>query len=413
VLTHLLACDFVLFLSPAISLNPIMMNRTILLVFIALLLGACASSSRLMQRGNYDAAIEKAVRNLRKNPNKEKEILVLERAYRIANEQNLERIRFLKREGNPRSMPEIVDLYIRMKNRQTLVRTVTPIDHRGRTIQFPYVDYDDEIISARSSAAAYHYDQATQLLERREKMAYREAYTNLVRAIEYGGDYLNARELADYARTNGISRALVTVENHTHLNLPQAFVDQLLIIDTRRMDNEWVEFHYRDLDETQYFDYFIVVNLRMIQISPDKISEKDKMVKKQLEDGFDYALDARGNVKKDSLGNDIKIPRYKEVSCALIETLQQKAAVIEGDVEFLSEQPRRLLKREPLGASTSFEHLSARAIGDLRALDEEARKLVEVKPIPFPTEGEMIMRTADSFRLAIANAIRSNRRIIQ
>ena len=390
-----------------------MMNRTIIIICMAILLGACASSSRLMQRGDFDAAIEKSVRNLRKNPGKEKEIQVLERAYLIANEQNLERIRFLKREGNPRSMPEIVALYTRMKDRQTLVRTVTPLYIGGRTIAFPYVDYDDEIIAARSSAAAYHYEQATRLIDRDEKLAYREAFTHLRQAMEFGGDYLNARELAEYARAQGISRALVVVENHTHLNLPQEFVDQLLIIDTRRMDNEWVEFHYRDLDETQYFDYFIVVNLRMIRISPDRISEKDQMVKRTIEDGFDYALDARGNVKKDSLGNDIRIPRYREVSCALIETLQRKTAVIEGDVEFLSDQPRRLLKREPIGANTTFEHLSARAIGDIRALEEDKRKLVEVKPLPFPTEGEMIMRTADSFRLAIADAIRSNRRLIR
>jgi hypothetical protein len=389
------------------------MKRIILFVLSALLFSACASSTRLMQRGSYDAAIDKSVRKLLRNPGNEKEALVLERAFNIANEQNLERIRFLKREGNPRSMPEIVNLYSRMKDRQTRVRAVTPIRVGGRSVEFPYVDYDEEIISARSGAAAFHYELATQLLDRQEKSAYREAYSNLLQVMEYGGDYLNARELADYARESGISRALVTVSNHTHLNLPKEFVDQLLIIDTRRMDNQWVEFYYQDLDETPYFDYFIVVNLRMINISPDRVTERDQMVKKKIEDGFDYALDERGNVKKDSLGNDIRIPRMKEVSCALIETLQQKSALIEGDVEFLSEQPRRLLKREPIGASTSFEHRSARAIGDVRALDENARKLIDLKPLPFPTEGEMVLRTADSFRLAIADAIRKNRRIIQ
>jgi hypothetical protein len=389
------------------------MNRIAFVFILSLLVAGCASSTRLLQRGDYDRAVEKAVGKLRKNPGNEKEVQVLERAYRISNEQNLERIRYLKMEGRPANMPEIVSLYTRLSDRQALVRTVTPLTAGGRTIQFPYVDFHEEIIAARSGAAAFHYGQAVELMAQHDKQAYREAYGHLLQSMEFGGDYLNARELAAKARQEGISRALVSVYNHTHLNLPQGFVDQLLLVDTRGMDTQWVEFHYRDLDERLPFDYFIDVNLRVIDVSPNQVSEKDRLVSKRIEDGFDYARDARGNVLKDSLGNDIKITKYKEISCALIETLQQKSARIEGDIEFFSEQPRRLLRREPVGSATTFEHHSARAIGDIRALDEEDREMAGREAVPFPGEPDMIMRTADGFRQAIAEAIRKNRKLIQ
>ncbi len=389
------------------------MYRILLITMIAFLFGGCASSSKLLQRGNYDAAIQKSVRKLLKNPNDHEEILVLERAYNIANEQNSERIRFLKREGNIRNNPEILHLYNLMKNRQTLVRTVLPLYLPDRVIQFPYIDYDEEIIAAQAGAAEYHYNQALQLMNRQEKEAYRLAWENLMLVKEYAGDYKDVNQLAYEARNKGISRVLVTADNRTHLNLAPEFVEQLLTIDPRGLDNEWVEFYYKDLDESLIFDYYVDINLISIIVSPNELVDKDRIVKKNIEDGFEYLLDGRGNVMKDSLGNDIKIPKYKDVFCTVIETHQRKSVNIDGTLDIVSEQPRRLLKREPVGAFTVFEHISARAIGDLRALDEETLLLVEIEPLPFPSDADMIFRTAGVLRTAIAEAIIKNKNFIK
>lgn len=389
------------------------MKKFTWLILIALVLSGCASSSKLIQRGHYDSAIQKSVKKLRKKPSKEREILNLERSFQIANEQDYERVRFLKRENNPRNMEEIMRLYTIMKNRQTLVRTVTPLYLRDRVVQFPYVDYDEEIISARSGATEYYYNQALDLMKRNDKMAYREAWHSLSRVKEYSGNYRDVNSLMDEARFKGISRALVSVENHTIFNLPNEYKQQLLTVDPRGLDNSWVEFYYSDLDQNIYFDYFVVVNLRNIMVSPDQTTQKDEQHRKRIEDGFEYALDANGNVMKDSLGNDIKIPKYKTIFCTVIQTLQQKSVNIQGDIEIFSDNPRRLLKREPVGAATTFEHRSARAVGDQAALDEETLKLLEVGPLPFPSDPEMILRTSDIFRQAIAEALRKNRNFIQ
>ncbi len=385
---------------------------SVLLLILVLVFSGC-SSSRHLQRGNYDTAIEKAVQNLRRNPNNVDEILVLDQAYNIANEQNLERIRFLKRENNPRNTEEILRLYTRMKNRQTLVRTVLPLQLPDRTIEYPYVDYDEAIIEAKHGAAGYYYENALRLMDLNEKDSYRQAYHELRRVEEYMGNYRDTDILIREAYEKGLSRALVVVENHTHLNLSPAFKNELLTVDTRTLNTQWVEYHFRDLDENLEFDYFLVVNLRMINVSPNETKEKDQVVKKEVEDGFEYLLDERGNVMKDSLGNDIRIPRYKELVCAVIETVQIKEAFIEGDIEIYSEVPRMLLKREPIGAKSLFEHRSARAVGDIEALDEEMKKMVEVEPLPFPDDAEMVFRTAETLRGAISRAIRSNRRYIR
>lgn len=390
-----------------------MIYRISFIAFVIILFAGCAGSSRLIQHGQYDAAIERSVHRLKRNPDKQREILNLERAYRIANEQNYERIRFLIAGANPENLIEVVDLYQRMKRRQTLVRTVTPLQLPDRIVQFPYVDYDERIISAQRGAAEFHYNRALELMERNDRQAYREAWHNLSIVQEIAGNYRDVDVLMLESYHKGLSRALVAVQNHTHLNLPEEYKQQLLTVDPRGLDNHWVEFYYSDLDPSIEFDYYLLVNLRQIIISPDQVNQTDRQFRKEVEDGFDYVLDSRGNVKKDSLGNDIKVQRFKTLTCVLVETHQLKTISLQGDLEVFTHYPRRLLKREPLGSASRFDHRWGRAIGDRAALDENALKLVDVKPLPFPNDVEMILITSEGLRRAINEAIRRNKSFIR
>ena len=85
------------------------MKRFVSGIFVMLiLLSGCGSSKKQLEKGNYDAAIDKAVRQLRKDPRDAKQIAILDRSYKIVNEQDNERIRFLKMEGKPANWDEII-----------------------------------------------------------------------------------------------------------------------------------------------------------------------------------------------------------------------------------------------------------------------------------------------------------------
>jgi hypothetical protein len=129
------------------------MKKDIPFVFIlTILMSGCGSSKKQLQRGNYDAAIEKSVKQLRKDPNDNKQIAILEDAFRIANEQDNERVRFLKMEGKPSNWDEIYLVYKRLYDRQSLVRTVTPLSVNGRSVDFPFVDNMQEMVIRCSEA---------------------------------------------------------------------------------------------------------------------------------------------------------------------------------------------------------------------------------------------------------------------
>jgi hypothetical protein len=389
------------------------MKKNILIVLtISFILSGCGSSKKQLERGNYDAAVATAVKQLRKDPEDAKQIATLERSYNIANEQDLERVRFLKMEGRPQNYDEIYLTYKRLSDRQALVRTVLPLSAGNRSVDFPYVDYLPEMIAAKRKSADFYYSHGTELMKSGLKDSYRQAFAEFVRAKEYVGDYEGIDNKIQEARYLGMSRVFVALQNTTMIKFPQEFEEDLLSVDLQALNSEWVEFHTINLDKDAQYDYFINVNVRNIMVSPDQTSQLDSVIKRDVEDGFVYQLDKKGNVMKDSLGNDIKTRKYKTLQCALVSTLQTKSCRIDGDIEIIQANPSKLLKKDPMGAQSTFENVSARALGDLGALNTSQLARTKTQIVPFPSDIEMVLRCSESLKKAIRGSIQTNRRLI-
>jgi hypothetical protein len=389
------------------------MKRIIPALFVfALLMAGCGSSKKQLAKGNYDQAIATAVKQLRKDPKDEKQVATLERSYNIVVEQDNERIRFLKMEGRPQNWDEIYIIYKRMSDRQAMVRTVMPLSIGNREINLPYVDYMPEMINAKQKAADFYYAHGIELMNSRIKENYRQAFAEFIRAKEYVGDYEGIDEKIAEARYLGMSRVFVSLQNTTLLQFPKEFQEDLLSVDLQALNSEWVEYHTMHLDQDAQYDYYINVTVRNIAVSPDQTAQVDSVVKRDVEDGFAYKYDSKGNVAKDSIGNDIKIKKYKTLQCALISTRQTKTCRIDGDIEIIQMNPKKLLKKDPMGAQSTFEHVSARAVGDTGALNARQLETTKSQIMPFPSDIEMVVRCSETLKMAIRGSIQSNRRLI-
>jgi len=389
------------------------MKKNILFIFaLSVILSGCGSSKKQLEKGNYDSAIATAVKQLRKDPDDAKQIAILERSYKIANDQDIERVRFLKMEGRPQNYDEIYLTYKRLSDRQAMVRTVLPLESGSRTVDFPFVDYIPEMIAAKKKSADFYYGHGIELMKNGLKDSYRQAFAEFVRAKEYVGDYEGIDSKIQEARYLGMSRVFVSLQNTTIIKFPQEFEEDLLSVDLQALNSEWVEFHTISLDKDAQYDYFINVNVRNILVSPDQTAQLDSVIKRDVEDGFSYQLDKKGNVMKDTLGNDIKVMKYKTLQCALISTLQTKSCRIDGDIEIIQTNPNKLLKKDPMGAQSTFENISARALGDIGALNSSQLARTKTQVVPFPSDIEMVLRCSESLKQAIRGSIQSNRRLI-
>lgn len=387
-----------------------------ILVFIlgTLILTSCGSTTKKLQQGNYDAVINKTVKKLMKKDDADA-AEQMDRAYRLANERDIERIKFLTLENNPANYDEVFSRFNALKARQSKVRTVTPLTIDGKTYRYDYVDYDAEIVRNKKKAAEFFYNHGKSLLENAlEKQDYRNAYYELNKAADYsGGQYPNLDQMIYDARQKGISRVIVEVKNLSPIQLPTQVEEDLIAFDTKGLSNDWVEYHFKHLDASVIYDYAVIVKLTNITVSPDGVKDTDQIFTKKIADGFDYVLDANGNVMKDTAGNDIKLQKFKEIHCTLIESRQFKSVQITGEVEMLNLNPERLMQKEPFGASNTFEHHSARSVGDEAALTEEAFELTQKEKLPFPSDVEMVLMCTETIKPAIRNAIYANRQLIK
>lgn len=383
----------------------------VLLVFALI---SCSSPEKLLQQENYDALIEKSVKKILKGKKTSENSELLDKAYTLANERDLERINYLKREGNPNTWDEVLSLYSRLKYRQETVKKVLPLRVNNRTINYEYVDYNSKIIEAKRNAAEYYYSHAKSLMNNKNKESYRQAYYEFQRAKNYsGGGYTDIDQLINDSKYLGTNRVLLSSFNNTHFDLPKDFMDNLISIHSTGLNNEWTEYHFRQVDKKMVYDYYIDVHLQVIQVLPGTINEVDHEYTKRVQDGFNYALDSRGNVMKDTAGNDIKIPKYKDLRCTLIEKIKEKSVMLKGEIEFSATNPDRIIAREPIAAKTQFQDISYRAIGDLEALDIEKRNQLQDKEIPFPDDISMIYNTSEALKNSILDVINNGRKYIK
>ncbi|OFX20198.1 MAG: hypothetical protein A2033_19270 [Bacteroidetes bacterium GWA2_31_9] len=382
----------------------------LLIVFIcisAIYLTSCSSSKKYFEKGMYDSAVQKAVKKIRKKQDHAKSIEILEKAYPLANEKNIDRINFLKKEGKPDVWDEVYKNYSLLKDRQNLVKTVLPLNLNGRTITFQTVDYDNEIIAAKKNAAEYFYVHAQKLLETNDKIKIREAYYEFKKVKNLYPDYKDVDPMIDKAKQLGLSWVFVYTENNTIIKLPPDFMDNLINVDLPKYNSEWVQYTNQNIYSN--IDYKIKMNLTIIDISPEKIKEDVTLDKKEIEDGWDYYLDSKGNVMKDSLGNDIKKPKYKTITCKVTKSMMTKAAHIEGKLEYIQASTGQVIKTVPVAADNFFNHIWAVAIGDIDALSPENKKYLGIKPIPFPPDINMILDAGNNLKGVINKALNDNK----
>jgi len=383
------------------------MKKYIISFMAIILVLSCNTSKNYLKKGQYDLAVKHTVKKLLKNPDKEKEILVLEQAYTLANKENTERIAYLNLQGQPDRWAEIFEIYTQLKDRQTIVEKVTPATVEGRTVSFEHVDYDQLIVDAKSKAAAYYYAHAKKLMEEDYKESYRQAYDELINVKTYTSSYSDVDSLLLVCKEKGTIHALLIGVNNTIYKLPESFMINLLDQETALISSEWVKYHSTK-DDAMTYDFNVSIKLNQIVISPDNVGERRRTESKKVQDGYEYSLDENGNVLKDTLGNDIKEPKYVTIYCDVIETIQQKSATGRGEVEYFDNQTSEIVIVRDFSADHIFEHSYAVANGDFDALNSDTRSKLGIKPMPYPSDQDMFNGLGATLKNVISQLLSDN-----
>ncbi len=390
------------------------MKKFYILCLLLLTVAACKSPEKLIQEGNYDAAIDRSIKLVLKNKANEDDKAQLEKAYLLANQRDQDRARLLIAENKPENWDEIYKIYLALSNRQDEIQKVLPLEVNGKPFQYKYIDYTSSIVETKKRAAAYFYSEGKILMQQRNRESYREAYYNFLKVKDYwGNEYNDIQLMIDSAKDMGTSRVLVEVINQSGRTLPTDCFDNILYFSTSGLNSSWVEYNLVQTMAENEYDYFISVVIEYIDVSPENSSSWESQRRKTIQDGYKNELDRRGNIKRDSLGHEISVPNYKEITCTVIAWKQSKSAVISGEIEFVEANPQYLLQKFPIAGESYFEHITARIRGNPDALDPKDQELIHTLPAPYPNDFSMLYDCSQKLQKAVYDALNNNKGLIR
>ncbi|MCI5082092.1 MAG: hypothetical protein MRY78_10375 [Saprospiraceae bacterium] len=379
------------------------------LLFAFSLLFSCTSVKDLVEEGQYDRAIEVAVKKLAgKKKKKAEHVMGLELAFQKITARDMRQVEILKRENRPDNWPKIHNIYQKINRRQQLIEPLLPlVDEDGVQANFRFVRTDQLMVESKRKSAEHYYAKGIEFLRQAEtgdKVAARRAYDQFVNVERYYRSFKDKDQLKRKAHDLGTIHILFRMRNEAPVVLPSAFEQAILSLDISDLDDHWKVFHLKN-NAAIDFDYEVVMKITNIEVTPSVVKEREYREEKEIQDGFDYVLDQNGNVMKDTLGNDIKVERYVKVQAFILETYQQKAANVTGRLEFYDAQNGRLMKRENLAADAIFENYAATFDGDRRALSKQTKRRIGNRPVPFPTNEALLFDAAQSLRPLIKDKI--------
>lgn len=388
------------------------MKRLLLLTVLLSLLISCSGRKQIekaINSGNYDVAITDALKKLENNKdNKRKQdfVVMLKDAYYKAVDRDLNTINHLKKDGNPANYKTIYEMYLDLNARQEAIKPVLPLRVNNQNITFDFNDYADDIVTAKANVSSYFYDEGVKLLNSDNKQNIRQAFKTLDYVNKINPNYRDVRQLLDEAYQKGTIYVSVSIHNETNQIIPKRLEDELLNFDTYGLDQFWVEYHANP-DRTIEYDYAMELQLKRINISPERINERQLLRERNIVDGWQYVLDSNGNVKKDSLGNDIKEDKIVNVKARFNEFIQTKNTQIISDVVYIDLVSKKLIDRFTIDSGFAFENVYATYRGDERALTREDLDLVRNRRVPFPSNEQMVYDTGEDLKLKLKNIIKS------
>jgi hypothetical protein len=380
--------------------------KKILLLLSALILVACNTTKSIEKQinyGNYDNAILNTLRKLDGNKlrkNKQKAIMLLERAFNKATERDLNTIDLLIKDANPENLERIFTTYQSLRIRQERIKPILPLYYNGSKVNFNFKNYTNRIVDYKNQTSDYLYTKALTLLHTKDKFNARQAYDDFKYIDGINPNYRDVRDRIEEALSQGQDYILMSLENDTRQVIPARLENELLNISTYGLNDLWTVYHNNKIPKVKY-DYNMSLIFKDIIISPEQIKDREIIKEKLVKDGYKYVLDTNGNVKKDSLGNDIKEDKYKKVSCQYFETRQLKTSTVTAVVKFKDLKNQQILDRFPIESTFLFEHFYATYRGDKRALENAFLDYIDNRHIPFPSTEQMIYDTGEDLKLKL------------
>jgi hypothetical protein len=270
----------------------------------------------------------------------------------------------------------------------------------NRLAQFEFQDYHSEILASRTILSDYLLDNSKEAIAVATIMESREVYNDLRYLDKINPNFRDTRALMQQALEQGTHYILVGLQNQSQTVLPERLEEELLNFSTYGINDQWTQYHNNKINALDY-DYDLDIIIDRIVISPEQVLQKELIKEKQIKDGFIYEYDTNGNVKKDSLGNDIKKDKFITIKANVIQNTQLKESNVNAIVQLKDKRTLQVVDRFPVNSSFVFTYIYGSIYGDRRALEANYLETLNPQSVNFPLDEQMVYDTGEDLKLKI------------
>ncbi|WP_269223038.1 hypothetical protein [Flavobacterium sp. IMCC34518] len=385
---------------------------TIIAFFVLFTSCGVKQTQNNLASGNYDAAIDIALSNLRSNKDKKGKqdyIYLLEEAFAKAKERDLNTISFLSKENNPNELEKIYSTYLTLNERQEKIKPLLPLKliKEGRNAIFPFDNYNEPIISSKNALSNYLYANAKALMLTKNKMNYRRVYDDLAYLDKINPNFKDVSKIMEEAQFKGTDFVIVYTQNETNMIIPIQLQNDLLDFKSYKLNDKWTVYHSVKQKDI-YYDYGMQIKFRSIFISPEQIKEREFIKERQVVDGQKKQLDANGRVVVDREGKPVMIDNLINARVNIYEVRQFKSCQITAKVDYVDNKTKQPIESFPITSEFVFENIYSTYKGDRRAADDNYYSYFDKRIMPFPSSEQMVYDTGEDLKAKINSVISRN-----
>lgn len=390
-------------------LNPFM-KQILYTCCILILASACGNVQKMIDRGDYDQAIDYSVRKLSGNKKRNKEmVLALEYAFKKAQEKDLDTEVALRGSQDEEKWSRIYALHERIARRQNKLEPFIPLTAEdGYLARFHFVNIEELKKESKKNTADFHYQSALLLIDEakrnEDKAAAQQAYKQLQEIDPLFSSYKDKEALKKVAVNLGITHYLVKIKNNTLSIIPENVEREMLSIGLEQLNTIWKSYDVKNNPSIRY-DYFIQLEFNHLEFSPER--EKSRVYDDVNEVITEEPVkDKHGKVLKDSLGRVVKEKIKTRYVATAEETHQQKSVQLGGRMVYIQARTGDVVISKPLEVEGLFENKYVKITkGNVDYVSDECKKSLKGKPLPFPTNEELLLTAAEKLKKQLKSYI--------
>jgi len=362
-----------------------------------ILLAACTSGKRALQKGNYEEAIFKAVNRLRNSPNNNKARETLRQGYPLTLEFHLSRISNLRNSNEPFKHEGVLASYEVLNRLHDEIQRCPACRMEIRTSR----GYLSEIGETKQFAVVDRYKAGVATFARdNSRESAKEAYFHFLRASELVPGYKDVQQRMEQARFAATLKVLfeqIPVHSRT-FGLSNEFFQNKVnqFVNSERM-NEFVRFYtpaeaqklgLRKPDHIvrMQFDDFVVGQVYMKE-SSEEVSRDSVVV---------------GRVKTEA-GNKNVYGTVKAKFVLFQKTISSRGLM---DLQIMDPNTHRVVFQEKMPGEFVWRSEWASYKGDERALTDKQLKLTRLREAQPPPPQDMFIEFCKPIYSQSTNVLR-------